>query len=89
MSAPVRPETGNHVRLAVGLLNAVEWDRENGTGEAQELYLSECDEPIDDLIRGLVIVARTGLENVADNSRGRHSVRSLLQGMAARSVAWQ
>lgn len=87
--AVVRPETGGHVRLAIGLLSAVEWDRENGAREAQDQYLETCEEPVEDLIRGLVIVCRTALSNLAENSDGRYTCAALLRQMAARSVSWQ
>jgi hypothetical protein len=41
--AVVRPETAENVRLALGLLTAVEWDSESGdpTHGAQRRYMAE------------------------------------------------
>lgn len=59
----VMPRTAERIRLAVGLVTASEWDCEEG-GEmtVSRTYLEGCgDQAKDELIWGLLMLARAGL----------------------------
>lgn len=86
MSATPAERSANRLRLAIGLLTASEWDAQDDHRlDACRAYLSTSDEDIEELVWGLVMLARAGLGNQA--KREGRSLLSVLQDAARSTVA--